>query len=274
MLSSRIGVELKSVQAELLWYLCLAAGVGVLAYLARDLEWRTLWRYREFLLRGLGTTLMLTVLSVGLGMIVAVALASARLYGPQWLRYVATATIEIVRAVPQLLILLWVFFVLPELTGKTFTPELSAVLAFTVIAAAYLAEVIRGGTHVRGPNSVRERVRDGAVESRDIRVDRSTAGDSQHAARIAGDVDHVIQDDDAGLCHRGRRVLPRSNDRECPGADSLHHLCNASDRLLRLLLRHFHDRASYGSEVRVAKCVDSTTDQIVVGGARAVSPFH
>jgi polar amino acid transport system permease protein len=145
MLSYRSGIERKGAEAELLWYLCLAAGIGVLAYLARDLEWRTLWRYREFLLRGLATSLVLTVLSVGLGMIVAVALASARLYGSRWIRYVATATIEIVRAVPQLLILLWVFFVLPELTGKTFTPELSAVLALTVIAAAYLAEVIRAG---------------------------------------------------------------------------------------------------------------------------------
>jgi len=143
MLSSWTSLE--GTRTKLIWYLCLAAAIGALLYVARDLEWATVWRYRQFLLRGLATTLVLTVLSIGFGMIVAVVLASARMYGSRWLRYTATAIIEIVRAIPQLLILLWVFFVLPEVTGKTFTPELSAVLALTIIAAAYLAEVIRGG---------------------------------------------------------------------------------------------------------------------------------
>jgi len=138
-------IERDAVASRVIWYVFVGAGVATVAYLARDLEWGTLWRYRLFLLRGLATSLVLTVLSVGLGMVAAVILASARLYGPRWLRYAAAALVEIVRAIPQLLILLWVFFVLPEVAGKTFTPEVSALMALTIIAAAYLAEVIRGG---------------------------------------------------------------------------------------------------------------------------------
>jgi His/Glu/Gln/Arg/opine family amino acid ABC transporter permease subunit len=78
-------------------------------------------------------------------MLVAIVLAAARMYGPRWLRYVASAVIEVARAIPQLLILLGVFFVMPEVTGRRFTPELSAIIALTIIAASYLAEVIRGG---------------------------------------------------------------------------------------------------------------------------------
>jgi His/Glu/Gln/Arg/opine family amino acid ABC transporter permease subunit len=128
-----------------MWYVCMTTAIAVLLFLGRHLEWDVLWRYREFLLKGLLTTLVLTVISISLGMIVAIALAAARLYGPRWIRYTASAIIETVRAIPQLLILLWVFFVMPELTGRKFTPELSAITALTIIAASYLAEVIRGG---------------------------------------------------------------------------------------------------------------------------------
>jgi len=145
MLSYRTGVGQESTRKRTVWYLCLATAIAVLVYLAHDLEWHVLWRYRYFLLRGLLTTLVLTVVSISLGMIVAIVLAAGRQYGPRWLRYLAAAIIEIVRAIPQLLILLWVFFVMPEISGRTFTPELSAIIALTIIAGSYLAEVIRGG---------------------------------------------------------------------------------------------------------------------------------
>jgi polar amino acid transport system permease protein len=127
------------------WQLLLAALIAILVYLARDLEWGIVWRYREFLLRGLATSIVLTVLSIGIGMIVGIVLACARAYGNRWVRYPAIGVVEIVRAVPQLLILLWVYFILPEISGKIFSPELSALIALSIIAAAYLAEVIRGG---------------------------------------------------------------------------------------------------------------------------------
>ena len=83
------------------WYGCLTAMIAVLVYLARDLDWHVLWRYRTFLLKGLLTTVMLTVVSISLGMLVAIILAAARLYAPRWLRYAAVAIIEIIRAIPH-----------------------------------------------------------------------------------------------------------------------------------------------------------------------------
>jgi polar amino acid transport system permease protein len=146
MVSFRGGSERHaSARERAIWRLCVTATVAILAYFARDLEWQVLWRYREFLFKGLLTSLVLTFVSISLGMVAGIVLGGARLYGPRWLRYPATAIIEIVRAVPQLLVLLWVFFVMPEVTGSKFTPELSAIIALTIIAAAYLAEVIRGG---------------------------------------------------------------------------------------------------------------------------------
>ena len=130
---------------QAIWFAAVILSILVFAYLARHLEWETLWRYRGFLARGLATSIVLTVLSVAFGIVIGAILAAARLYGGKWVRYPVIALIELIRSVPQLLILLWVFFVVPELTGKTFTPEVSGFLALTVIATAYLAEVIRGG---------------------------------------------------------------------------------------------------------------------------------
>ena len=134
-----------SARDRAVWATLLVIAIAALLYLARDLEWAVLWRYREFLLKGLLTTFGLTFVSIALGMVGGTLLAAARLYAPRWLRYAAIVLIEVVRAVPQLLILLWVFFVMPEVTGKRFTAEVSAIIALTIIAASYLAEVIRGG---------------------------------------------------------------------------------------------------------------------------------
>ena len=69
MLSYRTGVGQESTRKRTVWYLCLATVIAVLVYLAHDLEWHVLWRYRYFLLRGLLTTLVLTVVSISLGML-------------------------------------------------------------------------------------------------------------------------------------------------------------------------------------------------------------
>src|SRR3546814_11176933 len=53
--------------------------------------------------------------------------------------------IELVRATPELLVVFWLFFGLPAVTGKAVSGWTAAVAALSVIAAAHLAEVVRGG---------------------------------------------------------------------------------------------------------------------------------
>lgn len=96
---------------------------------------------------GLPVTLLLTVLSIGLGFPVAVALAlgrQSRLPAP---RLISVAFIEIVRGLPLLTLLFIASVMLPLMLPEEMHVDkvTEALAALTLFSAAYLAEVLRGG---------------------------------------------------------------------------------------------------------------------------------
>jgi polar amino acid transport system permease protein len=96
------------------------------------------------ILRGLPTTVTIAVLSLAIGSTVALPLMLARRAAWMPLRAVAVAVITVARAVPPIVWLFLIFFGLPE-QGLKPTPFQAAVVGLGVIAAAYLAEMYRGG---------------------------------------------------------------------------------------------------------------------------------
>lgn len=96
---------------------------------------------------GLPITLLLTVLSLGIGFPLAVILAlgrQAKMPVPRWL---CIGLIEITRGLPLLSILFIASILLPLMLpeGVTIDKLLRAVAALTIFSAAYIAEVLRGG---------------------------------------------------------------------------------------------------------------------------------
>ena len=132
---------------ERLWRLALLTLILWGAWMARDLRWAVVWDSLPLLLGGLATSWALALLSVGLGGLAAIPLAVARVYGPPGLRHAAAAVIEVVRATPELMIVFWIFFALPGLIGVAISNWTAAVAALSLIASAYLAEVVRGGLY-------------------------------------------------------------------------------------------------------------------------------
>jgi len=130
---------------ERIWRLSLFSLACGAAWMTRDLRWDVVWTTAPALLQGLGISFLLAVTSVAAGMIAGMILAVARTSGPFGLRHLAIGYIEIVRAVPQLMVIFWIFFTWPAVTGRGMSPWSAAFLSLTVIAAAYLAEVIRAG---------------------------------------------------------------------------------------------------------------------------------
>ena len=119
--------------------------VVITVWFARNSRWEVVWLARWLLLRGLLVSWEVTVVSVGVGLVSGILLAAARLYGPPALRIPAILFIELVRAIPQIMVIFWVFFGTPALTGQTLEPMPAALVSLSVVAAAYLAEVIRAG---------------------------------------------------------------------------------------------------------------------------------
>jgi polar amino acid transport system permease protein len=98
------------------------------------------------LARGIGTTLLVTVLGAAGALIVSVVFGLlARSHGVGW-RFVARVFIEFFRGPSLLVQLFWLYFVLPLPPFQILLdPWAVGVLAFSLNFGAYGAEVVRGG---------------------------------------------------------------------------------------------------------------------------------
>ena len=96
------------------------------------------------LLRGLGWTVGLTVVSAALGGLIGVAGAWARSQGPGWLKALVGTYVELIRNTPFIVQLFFVFFGLPAM-GFRLSPEVASVLAMVINLGAYATEIVRAG---------------------------------------------------------------------------------------------------------------------------------
>jgi len=96
-------------------------------------------------LGGISATLILSVLAIALAFPVAVLLALARLSPWRWLRWPATALIYVARGVPLLMIILWVYFLVPLLIGRNVSGFVTMLVTLVLYEGAFLAEVVRAG---------------------------------------------------------------------------------------------------------------------------------
>lgn len=105
------------------------------------------WR---FLGRALGTTVLLSVLAMLVGLVGGTLVGVLRAYGGRRLDVLLSLYVDTFRAVPLLVILVWTFFAFPLVIGYALDPLQAGVVGLGLHSAAYIAEVIRSGlTSVR-----------------------------------------------------------------------------------------------------------------------------
>ncbi|SIS66093.1 amino acid ABC transporter permease [Paracoccus saliphilus] len=96
------------------------------------------------LLRGLLNTVLLGLAAIVFGGMLGVAICLVRLYAPRPLRLLALVYIDILRAIPVLVVLILVYYALP-FVGITMSSFMAATIALSLVLAAYTAEVVRAG---------------------------------------------------------------------------------------------------------------------------------
>jgi polar amino acid transport system permease protein len=96
-------------------------------------------------LGGIAATLLLSILGIGLAFPLGVLTALARLSAWSVLRWPATALIYIMRGVPLLMIIFWVYFLIPLLIGTNVPGFVAMVCTLVVYEAAFLSEIVRAG---------------------------------------------------------------------------------------------------------------------------------
>jgi polar amino acid transport system permease protein len=120
------------------------------------------WLTAESVMKGLGITLLLTVIAMTIGIVLGVLLAVCRLSANPLLRSVSGAYIWFFRGTPTLVQLIFFYnlsALLPEIsfgipfgpaflsfdTNTLITPLLAAILGLGLNEGAYMAEIVRGG---------------------------------------------------------------------------------------------------------------------------------
>ncbi|RAJ69754.1 polar amino acid transport system permease protein [Streptomyces sp. Amel2xB2] len=112
-----------------------------------DLTWG-LW---ELLLKGVWLTVQLTVFSALLGAAVAFVVGVARTHRLRFVRVVSGAYMEIFRGTSALVLMFWIFFVLPVGFGWQLMPMWAAILALGLSYGAYGSEIVRGAIAAVAP---------------------------------------------------------------------------------------------------------------------------
>ncbi|MBX6321033.1 MAG: amino acid ABC transporter permease [Rhodospirillaceae bacterium] len=100
--------------------------------------------YIGVLLQGLAVTVGLTLVVIILSAVLAVPVAVARLSSNRLVRLPADAYVEVTRATPLLLQLIYIYYVLPSI-GIRLPAIAAAVIGLTFNYTAYMSEVYRGG---------------------------------------------------------------------------------------------------------------------------------
>jgi polar amino acid transport system permease protein len=91
-------------------------------------------------------TIELNIVSVALALALGTLMGIGRVYGGRWVDRGLGLIIDVVRSIPILVIMVWVFFGLPLLLGvQNFPAFLAGVLALGIHSGAYIAEIVRGG---------------------------------------------------------------------------------------------------------------------------------
>jgi polar amino acid transport system permease protein len=102
-------------------------------------------QYPQGPLGGLAATLLLSVLGIGLAFPVSIALALARLSRWRLLRVPATGLVYIVRGIPLLIIIFWVYFIFPLALHMQVSGFGTMVCTLVLYEGVFLSEVVRAG---------------------------------------------------------------------------------------------------------------------------------
>src|SRR3984885_7858544 len=103
-------------------------------------------RNLPFLAQAFLVTVELNVASIALALVLGTLMGIGRVYGGRWADRGLGFVIDVVRSIPILVLMVWMFFGLPLLLGMpNFPAFLAGVLALGIHSGVYIAEIVRGG---------------------------------------------------------------------------------------------------------------------------------
>jgi len=117
-----------------------------------EFDWSSIPGALPFLIQGMGVSLEITITAIIVGIIWGTLLAMMRLSSVKPLSWFAAGYVNLFRAIPLVMVLLWFFLIVPHLLESIFGFPRgsdmrlgSAITGFALFEAAYYSEIIRAG---------------------------------------------------------------------------------------------------------------------------------
>lgn len=108
----------------------------------------------RFLVSGLTDTVLVSLCAMLLSVCVGLLVAMAGLSSRPWLKRMSRVYVEVFRAIPLLVLLLWVFYGLPVIIGLQLGVFATGVLAMALSDSAFEAEIFRAGIQSVPPGQI------------------------------------------------------------------------------------------------------------------------
>src|SRR5213079_249191 len=93
----------------------------------------------------IGGTLRLAIPAIILGFLLGIFVGLARLSAARFIRVPATMYVEFFRGVPLVMVIFWIWFIIPQLLRLPIPEYGVALTAFVIFEAAYFGEIVRAG---------------------------------------------------------------------------------------------------------------------------------
>ena len=102
-------------------------------------------RNLKFLIDGLYYTIALSLTAISISIIVGLLIALPGLSSRRAPRSINRVYVEMIRAIPILVLILWVYYGLPQVAGISISVFWAGVLALAISDSAFQAEIFRAG---------------------------------------------------------------------------------------------------------------------------------
>jgi len=110
-----------------------------------------LWDYGPYLAWGLWHAWWTSLPSIVFATLLGLVLAAMSLSRLRVVKGVAVVFVDLFRTLPVVVLLIWIHYVLPILTGFSFSPTGSSIIALSLNGAALACEAFRGGLEAIPP---------------------------------------------------------------------------------------------------------------------------
>jgi His/Glu/Gln/Arg/opine family amino acid ABC transporter permease subunit len=110
-----------------------------------EFKWNVLSRYQDLLLQGTLMTIWLAVAGMALALVLGLIVALMRRSRFKPVSMFADAYIQVFRAMPLFVYLIWLFYGVAMISGINIPPITTALICLSMIHSAFLAETYRAG---------------------------------------------------------------------------------------------------------------------------------